>query len=165
MNDDHFMKVALEEARRAMIDGEIPIGAVIVADGKVIARAHNRRESSKNPLEHAEMCLLQESGRQTGDWRLAGTTLYVTLEPCPMCLGALFQARVERLVFGCGDPKREGDKYFPSLVGAIHLQKIQSNNHTLSITGGILKEECSQLLKDFFKRCREKQEDYVRPLL
>ncbi len=147
------MKLALEEAHRAMIDGEIPIGAVLVADGKVIARAHNKREHSKNPLQHAEMCLLQESGQQTGDWRLAGTTLYVTLEPCPMCLGALFQARVEHLVFGCLDPKREEDNFFPSLK---NFQTLKANNHFLNVTGGVLAEECSQLLKDFFRQRREK---------
>lgn len=152
MTDVYFMQMALEEARQAAKEGEAPIGALLVHEGKILARAHNVRESSRNPLDHAELRLLREIGQKTANWRLLGTTLYVTLEPCPMCLGALLQARVERLVFGCHDPKREGDDYFPSL----QMATIQSNNHTLSITGGILKEECSQLLKDFFTKCREK---------
>lgn len=162
MHDVYFMQIALEEARQAAEEGEAPIGALLVYEGKILARAHNIRESSRNPLDHAELRLLQEIGQKTGNWRLTGTTLYVTLEPCPMCLGALLQARVGRLVFGCGDPKREGDDYFPSLSQRVDessgQQILKSNNHTLSITGGILKEECSQLLKDFFKQCREKPE-------
>lgn len=144
MNDQDYMQQALIEAEHAASKGEVPIGAVLVEDGEIIARAHNTREQSKNPLDHAEMLLLQQAGQQKGNWRLNDTTLYVTLEPCPMCLGALLQARVGRLVYGCVDPKREKKSMM-----------IHGNNHCLKITGGVLEEACSLVLKNFFKLRRD----------
>lgn len=158
------MQEALNEARSAFAEGEIPIGAVLVKDNKIICRAHNTREQSKNPLHHAEMILLEEAGKIIGDWRLNDTTLYVTVEPCPMCLGALLQARVGRLVFGCADPKRnilgaapKGPPSgasgaptftFPSLA---EIKELSGNSHTVEVTGLVLEKECAGLLKKFFK--------------
>lgn len=159
MNDIYFMQQALIEAKEGASKGEIPIGAVLQRDGKIIARACNKREESKNPLDHAEMILLHKAGRDRDDWRLNDTTLYVTLEPCPMCLGALFQARVERLVFGCPDPKRNGGDFFPSLTEQnSSLKNLKFNNHLLQVTGGILAEDCARLLKDFFRERRQEKE-------
>lgn len=157
MTDDLFMQEALAEAKKAADENEIPIGAVLVEkgrcpEGEIVACAHNTREESKNPLHHAELLLLENYGKKKGDWRLSETTLYVTVEPCLMCLGALFQARVGRLVFGCTDPKR-GDP-FPSLSKNASMT---ANNHTLKITGGILENECAALLKKFFETRRGKQ--------
>lgn len=152
MNNQDYMKQALIEAEYAAKKGEVPIGAVLLRNGEIMTRAHNTREESKNPLAHAEMLLLQQAGQKASNWRLKDTTLYVTVEPCPMCLGALFQARVKRLVFGCLDPKRGGDDPFPSLASRTRLK---ANNHELSVQGGILAEECSLLLKNFFNEKRE----------
>lgn len=150
------MQQALEEANLSATAGEIPIGAVLVKDGQIIARAHNTRETSFNPLHHAEILVLEEAGQKLGNWRLNDCTLYVTVEPCPMCLGALLQARVGKLVFGCSDPKRENPSpngyQFPSLKNE---NRVNGNNHTLEITGGILGTECANLLKDFFKKRRK----------
>lgn len=159
-NDIEFMKQALNEAESAFAEGEIPIGAVLVKDNKIICRAHNTRERSKNPLHHAEMILLEEAGKIAGDWRLNDTILYVTVEPCPMCLGALLQARVGRLVYGCADPKRfvrAGLKpaptthVFPSLA---EIKELSGNSHTVEITGSVLEKECAELLGEFFKNRR-----------
>lgn len=162
MNDFYFMQQALLEAQKAAVAEEVPIGAVLVRDGEIIARAHNTREQSRNPLNHAEMILLEQAGWQEGNWRLNDTTLYVTLEPCPMCLGALFQARVGRLVFGCADPKREQDSWFKNLNQEMTLK---ANNHVLKITGGILEQECSVIMKDFFKSRRKTGEGSIFDLL
>jgi tRNA(adenine34) deaminase len=138
------MRQALEEARLAAEEGEVPVGAVLVKDGEVIARAHNRRETTGNPLDHAEMLALAEGARQLGGWRLEGTTMYVTLEPCPMCAGALVQARVARLVFGARDLKlgAAGSRY--------NLVSDETIHHRLEVTEGILEEECLALLRGFF---------------
>jgi len=162
MNDQFFIKKALGEAQKAVIEGEIPIGAVLVEKETVIAEAHNTREESKNPLHHAEMIVLEQAGEGVKDWRLNQMTLYVTVEPCLMCLGALLQARVGRLVFGCPDDKRnpvhlleeQGKDYsFPSLS---KTSTISGNNHTLQITGGVLEEECRRILQSFFETHRKK---------
>ena len=150
MNDTDWMQVALEEAKKAVAADEVPIGAVLVRDSVVLSRAFNIREKSHNPLHHAEILVLEEAAKQIGDWRLEGCTLYVTLEPCPMCLGALLQARVPRLVYGCADPKREKST-FPSIA---RKNEISGNSHVVKITGGILEEECSTQLKNFFKSIR-----------
>lgn len=156
MNDLPHMQEALAEAVKAATEGEIPIGAVLVKEEQIIARAHNTRQTSRNPLHHAEILVLEEAAQKLGDWRLNDYTLYVTVEPCPMCLGALLQARVGKLVFGCADPKREkplSQGYqFPSLKNETH---VSGNNHTLEIVGGFLEPECVKLLKDFFKLCRK----------
>lgn len=154
MTDSDYMREALIEGRKAADEDEIPIGAVLVGRGEIISRAHNTREESKNPLHHAEMILLEKGAELKGDWRLTDATLYVTVEPCLMCLGALLQARVGRLVFGCTDPKRNSAHPFPSLS---KQDSISANNHTLQITGGILENECADLLKKFFEMKRTKQ--------
>jgi tRNA(adenine34) deaminase len=150
LSDKEFMKIALEEARLAAAEGEIPVGAVLVQDGKVLARAHNARRASGNPLDHAEMIALREAASALGRWRLDETTLYVTLEPCPMCAGALVQARVARLVFGTRDMKlgAAGSRY--------NLVNDETVHHRLDVTDCLLEEECSALLRQFFTSRRRK---------
>lgn len=144
MNDRQFMEIAFEEARLGAAEGEIPVGAVLVEDGLVLARAHNRRRASGNPLDHAEMIVLREAAARRGDWRLQGTTLYVTLEPCPMCAGALVQARVGRLVFGARDARlgAAGSKY--------NLVSDETTHHRLEIRDCLMEEECGGLLREWF---------------
>lgn len=146
------MQEALAQAAQAEKAGEIPIGAVLVRHGVVLAAAHNTREQDKNPLEHAEIVALRLAAKAIGDWRLTDCTLYVTMEPCPMCLGALFQARVGRLVYGASDDKRlqETPDLLLASLSSRGTQSLTSNNHTLQITGGVLATECAQILKDFF---------------
>jgi tRNA(adenine34) deaminase len=148
MNDRDFMRLALEEARLAAREGEVPVGAVLVKDGEVIASAHNRREATGNPLDHAEMLALKEGARRLNGWRLEGTTMYVTLEPSPMCAGALVQARVARLVFGARDLRlgAAGSRYNLVSDEAIH--------HRLEVVEGILEEECLAVLREFFSSRR-----------
>ena len=149
MNDADYMSVALEEARAAAGEGEVPVGAVLVKDGRVIARAHNRREATGNPMDHAEMIALREGAARLGGWRLDGSTLYVTLEPCPMCAGAMVQARVARLVFGARDLSlgAAGSRY--------NLVSDETANHRLEVTDGILEEECREILRRFFEARRD----------
>lgn len=146
------MREALNEARLAFDKGEIPIGAVLVWDGQIIARGHNLREEEADPTAHAEIVAMREAGKILGGWRLPDTTLYVTIEPCPMCAGALVQARVARVVYGAADVK----------AGAVHsLYTITEDNrlnHRLEVTGGVLAEEAADLMRDFF-RSRRKQSD------
>ncbi len=148
MKDKEYMLVALEEARAAADEGEIPVGAVLVKDGKIIASTHNRREATGNPMDHAEVLALQEGAARLGGWRLDGSTLYVTLEPCPMCAGALVQARVARLVFGARDIKlgAAGSRY--------NLVSDETTHHRIDITDGILEEECQDILRKFFESRR-----------
>ncbi|NLZ28078.1 MAG: nucleoside deaminase [Firmicutes bacterium] len=142
------MRLALKEAREAFLEGEVPVGAVLVSDGEVIASDHNRRETSGDATAHAEMLVIREACRKSGSWRLAGATAYVTLEPCSMCAGALVQARVERLVYGAADPK----------AGAVHslynLVQDERLNHRMEVTSGVLEEECGELLSCFFQMRR-----------
>ena len=142
-NDERFMREAIEEARRAAILGEVPVGAVIVHRGTVIARAYNRREIDGDPAAHAELLAIRRAARALGDWRLEGTTMYVTLEPCAMCAGALVLARVERLVFGTRDPKAG---FCGSLGDLVRDSRL---NHRLETRAGVLEETCSDLLKNF----------------
>lgn len=151
MNHQTYMKLALKEAKQAYQKQEIPIGAILVCHDKIIASAQNSCESDHSPLGHAELKVIKEATEKQGDWRLTDHTLYVTLEPCPMCLGALFQARLKTVVFGCPDTKREKSTAFPSLKGKTQLS---DNNHNLEIIENVLQTECSQLLKDFFKERR-----------
>lgn len=150
MNDQDYMQEALLEAKEAFAKGEIPIGAVIVQNGKIIARNHNRREELHDPTAHAEVLVMREAGKILGGWRLPETTLYVTIEPCPMCAGALVQARVSRVVYGARDIK----------AGAVHsLYGITADerlNHRLKITAGVLENEARQLMQQFFKSRRKK---------
>ena len=147
--DEAMMREALAEAKKAAALGEAPIGAVIVRDGEVIARAHNLRESDKNALAHAEILAIDRACCALGGWRLPGCTLYVTLEPCPMCAGAAIIARSPRVVFGAFDPKAG------SLGSLIDLSKVPYN-HTLQLTGGVLSDECAGLLRAFFAGLRRK---------
>ena len=150
--DFFFMSQALREARRAYEVGEVPIGAVIVKDGVVIARGRNQVETLKDATAHAEMLALSSAQVAYGDWRLEGTTLYVTKEPCPMCAGAIVHCRPDRVVYGAMDPKGG------AAGGWINL--LQSNpplNHRCEITMGVMEEECVSILKSFFREAREKK--------
>ena len=148
MQDKDYMMMALEEARLAAEEGEVPVGAVLVKDDEVLARTHNRREATGNPLDHAELLALKEGASRLGGWRLDGSTLYVTLEPCPMCAGALVQARVARLVFGARDLKlgAAGSRY--------NLVSDEITNHRLEVMDGILEKDCRDLLRQFFESRR-----------
>ncbi len=142
--DIAFQQQALAEARAAAAAGEVPIGAVLVHDGKVIARAGNRTIRDGDPTAHAEMVVLREAARLLGNYRLADTTLYVTLEPCSMCAGAMIQARVARLVYGCDDPKGGAVRSCFAVLTNPNL------NHQVEFTPGILAEECAAVLQSFF---------------
>ncbi|GAB4405698.1 MAG: tRNA adenosine(34) deaminase TadA [Bacteriovoracaceae bacterium] len=143
------MKLALEQAERAYKKGEVPVGAILVAaDGKVISSTYNQKEESKNPIGHAELLALQAASGSFDSWRRLGCTLYVTLEPCTMCLGGLVQARVSRLVFGAYD-KKAG-----ALSLGYFLQTDSRLNHSFEVVGGVLHYECSKMLSQFFKERR-----------
>jgi tRNA(adenine34) deaminase len=142
------MRAALAEAKVAAEEGEVPVGAVVVAGGEIIARGHNRSETDNDPSAHAEIVALREAARETGNYRVTDGTLYVTLEPCAMCMGALVQARIERLVFGAYDPKAG------AAGSAIDLSDSRSFNHRFEINGGVLAGECAEVLKSFFESKR-----------
>lgn len=155
MNDEHYMRLAIEEAKKAEEIGEVPIGAVIVKDGEVIARAHNLRETAQRAIAHAEVLAIDQACQQTGSWRLEDTTLYVTLEPCAMCAGAIVLSRVKRVVFGASDPKG-------GCAGTLmNLLQEKRFNHQVEVVSGVLQEECSQMLSEFFRqlRIKKKQND------
>ena len=157
-NDHYYMLEALEEAKKAAALGEVPIGAVIVYKNEIIARAHNLRETTQNALTHAESMAIQEACKKIGSWRLEETTLYVTLEPCPMCAGAILQSRIPRVVYGARDIKA-------GCVDSLYrLLNDARFNHECEVTEGILVDECGQILTDFFKAIRErkKQEKLLR---
>lgn len=143
-----FMRVALREAELAAREGEVPIGAVIVVDGQIIAKAHNLRESTGDPTAHAEILALRAAAKVKRHWRLLGATIYTTLEPCPMCAGAIVMARAARLVYGTADPKAGAAG---SLMNILQDKRL---NHQVTVTGGVLETECSRLLRDFFKERR-----------
>ena len=145
------MREALGEARLAFAEGEVPIGAIVVAaDGRIIGKGHNRKESQSDPTAHAEVLALRAAAQSTGSWRLPGTTLYATAEPCLMCIGAALQARVSRIVFGCLEPKFGAVSRLPRDEDG-HLRHA---NHCLLVKEGVLEEECAQLLRDFFAERR-----------
>ena len=145
MTDEDYMALALEQARRAASHGDVPIGAVLVDGNKVIALAANERELRRDPTAHAEVLALREAAKAAGSWRLEGTTLYVTLEPCPMCAGALVLARVARLVYGAPDPKAGAAL---SLYNVVQDPRL---NHQLEVTTDVLGGECAAALRDFFE--------------
>ncbi|AFL98510.1 MULTISPECIES: tRNA adenosine(34) deaminase TadA [Desulfitobacterium] len=148
MNHQDYMRLALEEARIAFEYGEVPIGAVVVHDNQVIAKAHNEKELRQDPTAHAEVLAVQRATQALGVWRLSEATLYVTLEPCPMCAGSLVQARLKTLVFGAADLKG-------GAVGSVtNVLDVNRWNHRVEVVAGILEEECSQILKDFFRKLR-----------
>lgn len=149
--DRFYMKEALKEARRAEELGEVPIGSVLVFEGEIVGRGHNRRESLKNPLAHGEILAIEEASRVLDRWRLEDCTLYVTVEPCPMCAGAIVNARIKRLVIGAMD-KKTG-----ACGSVVNLLEEGLFNHDVEVEKGILEEECKTLIKDFFKELREKK--------
>ena len=147
-DDRRFMRAALAEARAAEQCGEVPIGAVLVLDGQIIGRGHNRRETGADPTAHAEMQAIRQAAAAIGHWRLLQTTLYVTLEPCVMCMGAIILARIPRLVFACRDPRA-------GAVGSIYdFSQDERFNHRVAVTQGVLAQECTELLSGFFKELR-----------
>jgi len=149
--DERYMKEAIRQARKAYALREVPIGCVIVCGDKIIARGYNRRNTDKNTLSHAELNGIRKASRKLGDWRLEGCTLYVTLEPCQMCAGAIVQARIDRVVIGTMNPKA-------GCAGSVlNLLEMEGFNHKVQVTRGILEEECSKMLSDFFKELREEK--------
>ncbi|MCJ7745881.1 MAG: tRNA adenosine(34) deaminase TadA [Actinobacteria bacterium] len=143
-----LMQIALEEAELALEAGEIPVGAILVKDDEVIARGHNRRVETGDPTAHAEVLVLQMAGKRTGDWRLEGATLYVTLEPCPMCAGAIALARIERVVFGASEPRAGAGG------SAYNLLEDGRLGHRVQVIAGVMEEECGRLLQGFFDDLR-----------
>ncbi|MFC4768506.1 tRNA adenosine(34) deaminase TadA [Effusibacillus consociatus] len=149
MQHELYMREALAEAQKAAGWGEVPIGAVVVYDGKVIARGHNMRETWKDPTAHAEILAIREAGRILGGWRLVGCKLYVTSEPCPMCAGAILLSRVDEVVFGAKEPK------FGAAGSIVNLIETDEFNHRPQLTSGIMEEECGMILKEFFQQRRK----------
>lgn len=146
--DEKYMKEALKEANKAYKLGEVPIGCVIVYEGKIIGRGYNRRNTDKTTLAHAEISAIKKASKIIGDWRLEGCTLYVTLEPCQMCSGAIIQARIDRVVMGSMNPKA-------GCAGSLlNILENESFNHQAQVTRGVLKDECSEILVKFFKELR-----------
>jgi tRNA(adenine34) deaminase len=157
INDSQFMELALQQARLAPLVGEVPIGAVLVSDNHVIAAAHNYRELSQDPTAHAEIIIIRKAAEQLKTWRLTDTTLYVTLEPCPMCAGAIVQARIARLVFGAWDPKA-------GACGSIlNIPSERRLNHRVQVSGGLREEESRGLLQEFFRTKRETLPEQRKP--
>jgi tRNA(adenine34) deaminase len=150
-SDEKFMQFALAQARAAETIGEVPIGAVLVQDGVIVGRGYNRRETSNDPTAHAEMLAIREAAAKLDSWRLLETTLYVTLEPCPMCMGAIILARIPRVVYGCRDPKA-------GAAGSLYdLSCDERLNHRVEVSEGVLQQECSALLSNFFRLLREQK--------
>lgn len=152
LDDEYWMRKALELARRAEAAGEVPVGAVIVKDNQLLAEGWNRPISDNDPTAHAEMVALREAGRLLSNYRLVDTVMYVTLEPCVMCAGALIHARVKRVVYGATDPKSGADQ------SVFNLLQDGRFNHILQVTAGVLADECSQTLSRFFQAKRKKQQ-------
>jgi len=149
--DEKWMQIALHEANLAMNENEIPVGAVLVKKGKLISQSHNQSIRKNDPTAHAEIQLLRKAGERQKNYRLIGSSLYVTLEPCAMCFGAMVHARIDRIVFGASDPKT-------GVCGScMNLNEEKIFNHKISITGGVLEEESSELLRLFFKSRRDNQ--------
>ena len=147
-NDLEFMQLALEEGRRAALAGEVPVGAILVRDAEVVARAGNRTIRDCDPTAHAEILVLREGARKLGNYRLAATTLYATIEPCSMCAGAIIQARVPRVVYGCDDPKGGAVRSCFEILTHPRL------NHQVEVTSGVLASECAALIQSFFAERR-----------
>ena len=146
---EKYMKEALKEAKKAFALQEVPIGCVIVQDEKIIARGYNRRNTDKNVLAHAELAAIRKADRKTGDWRLEDCTLYVTLEPCQMCAGAIVQSRIPRVVIGAKNPKA-------GCAGSVlNLLQMKEFNHQAELVEGVMEKECAEILQDFFRKLRE----------
>jgi len=150
MDSSFFMKEALQEAQKAYALGEVPVGAVIESNGVIIGRGHNRTETDKDPVSHAEIIAIREAAKVLGGWRLTGCRLYVTTEPCSMCAGAIVLARIEKLFIGTMDPKA-------GACGSLeNIPQDQRLNHYVEIETGILEEECKQIMKEFFRELRQR---------
>lgn len=147
--DERWMQKALLQAQVAARRGEVPVGAVVVSEGRIIARAHNRRESGKDPTAHAEILALRRAAQKLGGWRLSGCTLVVTMEPCPMCAGAAVNARIDRIVFGAYDEKAGCCGTILNVTGQAAF------NHRCEVTGGVLEQDCRAVLQDFFRQRRK----------
>ena len=148
---EKFMREAIRQAKKAYLLDEVPIGCVIVHDGKIIARGYNRRNTDKNTLSHAEITAIKKASKKLGDWRLEECTLYVTLEPCQRCAGAMMQARLTEAVIGCMNPKA-------GCAGSVlNILEMDGFNHKVQVTRGVLEEECSQMMSQFFRELREKK--------
>ena len=152
-DDQYFMRLALREARKAASRDEVPVGAIITRGGVVIARGHNRREEAADPTSHAELTAIKKAAKRLKTWRLTGTTLFVTLEPCLMCMGAILQARIPRIVFATFDPKAGACGSLYDLSGDHRL------NHRVHVTSGVVEAEAKELLKGFFKRLRTEKKN------
>jgi tRNA(adenine34) deaminase len=151
IDDAYWMGIALREAGKAAARGEVPIGAVVVVDGVLLARAHNLREVQDDPTAHAELVAIRRAAKKIGGWRLVGATLYVTLEPCIMCMGAILLARVSKVVYGCRDPKG-------GAAGSLYdLSADQRLNHRVALVAGVREAECSAILSGFFAKLRKQK--------
>lgn len=152
MTDEEFMLLAMQEAKKAETLGEVPIGAIVTLDDEVIAAAFNLRESLQTTASHAEMLAIDKANEKVGSWRLEDCTLYVTLEPCPMCAGTILQSRIKRVVYGAKDPKA-------GCAGSL-LNLLDDNrfNHVVDVTSGVLEEPCGELLRNFFRNLRKSKE-------
>ena len=149
-DDEKYMRAAIREAKKAYALGEVPIGCVIVFEGKIIGRGYNRRIADKNVLSHAEINAIKKACKKMGDWRLEGCTMYITLEPCQMCAGAIVQARIPKVVIGAMNPKA-------GCAGSIlNILQREEFNHQAEIESGVLREECSHMMSDFFRQLRKK---------
>ena len=156
---EKYMREAIRQAKKAWALDEVPIGCVFVFDGKIIARGYNRRNTDRNTLSHAELNAIKKASKKLGDWRLEGCTMYVTLEPCQMCAGAIVQARIDEVVIGSMNPKA-------GCAGSVlNLLDIPQFNHQVKITRGILQEECSALLSDFFRELRKRKKEQKKDTL
>lgn len=151
MTDEDYMRLALDEARLAAEEGEVPIGAIVVCDGGVVARAHNRRETDRDPSAHAEFSAMCAAARTLDRWRLTGCTVYVTLEPCIMCAGLMVNSRIDRCVYGAPDPKGGA---LGTLFDVSHDERL---NHEFEVTSGVLQQECADELRTFFRERRAKK--------
>jgi tRNA(adenine34) deaminase len=149
--DERYMKEAIRQAKKAYALEEVPIGCVITYQDKIIGRGYNRRTTDKNPLAHAELLAIKKASRKLNDWRLEECTMYITLEPCQMCSGAIVQSRIKRVVVGCMNPKA-------GCAGSVlNILDMKEFNHRVELTTGVLEEECSLMMKQFFRELREKQ--------
>ncbi len=149
--EEKFMREALRQAKKAAALGEMPVGAVIVRNGEIISRAYNRRETKKNALYHAEITAIERACKKLGGWRLPECEMYVTLEPCPMCAGAILNARIEHVYYGAADEKSG------CCSSKLNLLNMNLCNHTTEATGGVMENECREIIKDFFKTLRERK--------
>ncbi|MEN2985540.1 MAG: tRNA adenosine(34) deaminase TadA [Thermodesulfovibrionaceae bacterium] len=147
--DEYFMEEALKEAEKASEKGEIPVGAVVVLEGKIVAKAHNLKETLLDPTAHAEILAIKEAAKTIGNWRLSEATIYVTKEPCIMCAGAIINARIKKVVYGCDDPKGGG------VFSLYQILEDSRLNHQVQVKRGILEERCRQTLQEFFKEIRK----------